>query len=74
VGEGEDGGCAGGIVVGTVVDGVAAIVGRAYAEMVEMRGEQEDFGRGAGAAEDGDGVPGFGSRRVFEMGDALLGG
>ncbi len=73
VGEGEDGSGAGGIVVGAVVDGIAGGVGRADAKVVEMRGEQDDFGGQRGAAEDGDGVPGFGARRVLELGDAAAG-
>ncbi len=43
VGESQDGGGAGGVVVGTVVDSVAVGGGRGYAEMVEMGGEQDDL-------------------------------
>ena len=43
VGEREHGGSAGGVVVGAVVDGVAGGVGGADAEVVEVRGEQDDL-------------------------------
>ena len=43
VGEGEDGGGAGGVVVGAVVDGVSGCVCGADAEVVEMGGEQDDL-------------------------------
>ena len=71
VGEGEDGGGSGGVVVGAVVDGVA-VDGGADAEMVEVRGEQDDLVGRRGAAKDGDGVPGLVAGRVFELREALL--
>ena len=68
----EDGGSAGGVVVGAVVVGVAGRVGGADAEVVEMRGQQDDLvGRGA-AAQNADGVPGLFARHVLELREALL--
>ena len=45
VGEGENGGCAGGVVVGAVVVGVACCVGWADAEVVKVRGEEDHLVR-----------------------------
>lgn len=86
VGEGEDGGGAGGVIVGAVVDEIGCGVigiGAGDAEMVEVGGEEDDFffgrgfgfghgGVGSGAAEDGDGVPGLLAGCVFEGLESLL--
>ena len=45
VSEREHGSGAGGVVVGAVVDGVAGRVGGADAEVIEVRGEQDDLRR-----------------------------
>ena len=74
VGEGEDGGGAGGVVVGAIVDTVAVDRSSGYAEVVEVGGEEDDLGveLGVGAAEDGDGVPGLGAGDALVAGKALL--
>lgn len=81
MGEGEDGGGAGGIVVGAVVDGVGGAGGGGVhggvagggidAEVVEVGGKEDGLGGLVGAAEDGDGVPGLFARGVLEFGEAL---
>ncbi len=70
--KGQDGGGAGGVVVGAVVDSVAGGVGWADAEMVEMCGEEHDLIGEIRAAEDADGVPRIEAWRIFKSGDALL--
>ena len=72
VGQGEHGGGAGGVVVGAVVDAIAGGVGWADAEVIEVRGQQDDLAGGIAAAEDGDGVPGLGAGGVFKTGKMLL--
>jgi len=72
VGQGQYGSGAGCVVVGSVVVHVTGCVGGADAEMIEVRGEEDDlFGRG-GSAQDGDCVPGLFSWDVLEFCDALL--
>lgn len=69
VGEGENGGGAGGIVVGAVVDEVGVGGGcSGYAEVIEVRGEEDDVVGIGGAAEDGDGVPCLFAWSVLEFG------
>src|SRR5277367_4031886 len=71
-GELDDGGGAGGIVVGSVVERVA-IDGGAYTEVVEVRGEQNGIllRLCVGTAKNGYGVPRFGARRIFILCQAL---
>lgn len=74
VGEGEDGGSTGCVVVGSVVDQVGAWlvrVGLSNPEVIEVCGEEDGFGLRCGATEDGDSVPGLNPGRVFEPGHLL---
>lgn len=75
VGEGEDSGGTGRVVVGAVVDEVGLRPGEVWladAEVIEVCGEEDRLTVRNGAEEDGNGVPGLGARGVFEVGEALL--
>lgn len=72
--ERENRGGAGGVVVGAVVDAIGvgvSGVGPGDAEVVEVGGEEDGLG-GIGAAQEGDGVPGFAAVGVFELRQTLL--
>ncbi len=71
-GQGENGSCAGGIIVGAVVVGVARRVGRANAEVVEVRGQQNDLIRQRTAAQNADRVPCLFAGHILKLRETLL--
>src|ERR1700722_16690484 len=70
--QGQDGGGAGGVVVGAVVVGISGRVRRADAEVVKMRGKQNHFVECSASAQDADRIPRLLARHVLELREALL--
>lgn len=71
MGKRENGGGTGGIVVGAVVDGVAA-ARCCYAKMIKMGRQQNDLIGCGAAAKNADGIPCLLARNVFELREVLL--
>jgi hypothetical protein len=67
----QDGGGSRGVVVGTVVDGVA-VDGRPLAQVIEVSGQKDDLIRVGTATQDSDGVPGLFAWYVLELREVLL--
>src|SRR5947208_8272340 len=64
--QGENGGSTGGVIIGAVVVAVAGCVGGAYAEVVQMRGQQNNLLRCDASAKDADCVPGLLARYILK--------